>query len=43
MTIRENVVENAEFARKGTSDLRHLGLWPLECDSTSELVIQPKR
>jgi len=43
MTIPENAVEKAEFASKGTSDFRHLGLWPSECDSTSELVIQPKR
>jgi hypothetical protein len=43
VTIPQKAAENAEFASRRTSDFRHLGLWPLECDSTSELVIQPKQ
>src|SRR5208337_1999698 len=35
--------ENAQFMPGRTSDFRHLGLWPLECDSTGELVIQPNQ
>ncbi len=35
--------ENARFMPGRTSDFRHLGLWPLECDSTGELVIQPNQ
>src|SRR5216683_4392376 len=42
VTIPQNRTENAGFASRGTSNFRHLGLWPSECDSTSELVIQPK-
>ena len=41
VTIPQKATENAEFWSKRTSDFRHLGLWPSECDSTSELVIQP--
>jgi hypothetical protein len=33
--------ENTWLVSKRTADFSHLGLWPLECDSTSELVIQP--
>ena len=42
VTIPQYATENTEFSSRRTSDFRHLGLWPLECDSTSELVIQPK-
>jgi hypothetical protein len=41
VTIPHKATENTEVWSRGTSDFRHLGLWPLECDSTSELVIQP--
>ena len=41
VTIPRRAAENSEFRSRRTSDFRHLGLWPLECDSTSELVIQP--
>jgi hypothetical protein len=41
VTIPQKAAENAAFASRRTSDFRHLGIWPLECDSTSELVIQP--
>jgi hypothetical protein len=41
VTIPQKATENAEFRSRRTSDFRHLGLWPSECDSTSELVIQP--
>ena len=41
VTIPQKGTENAEFWSRRTSDFRHLGLWPSECDSTSELVIQP--
>ena len=41
VTIPQKATENAEFRSKRTSDFRHLGLWHSECDSTSELVIQP--
>ena len=41
VTVPHKVAENAGFAPKGASDFRHLGLWPLECDSRCELVIQP--
>jgi hypothetical protein len=41
VTIPQRATENAEFRSRRTSDFRHLGLWPSECDSTSELVIQP--
>ncbi len=43
VTILQKATENAEFWSKRTSDFRHLGLWPSECDSTSELVIQPNQ
>src|SRR6202047_3287085 len=43
VTIPQKAAENAEFRSRRTSDFRHLGLWPSECDSTSELVIQPKQ
>jgi hypothetical protein len=41
VTIPQKGAENVEFWSRRTSDFRHLGLWPSECDSTSELVIQP--
>jgi hypothetical protein len=41
VTIPHSTAENTEFWSRRTSDFRHLGLWPSECDSTSELVIQP--
>ena len=41
VTILRGVTENTEVWSRRTSDFRHLGLWPSECDSTSELVIQP--
>src|ERR1700730_14690866 len=41
VTIPRRAAENTEFRSRRTSDFRHLGLWPLECDSTSELVIHP--
>ena len=41
VTILRSTAENNEFSSRRTSNFRHLGLWPLECDSTSELVIQP--
>src|SRR4029077_12990645 len=43
VTIPHSTAENNEFSSRRTSDFRHLGLWPLECDSTSELVIQPNQ
>jgi hypothetical protein len=42
VTILQEVTENAQSVFGRTSDFRHLGLWPLECDSTCELVIQPR-
>jgi hypothetical protein len=33
--------ENTWLVSERTADFSHLGLWPLECDSTCELVIQP--
>jgi len=41
VTIPQQGTENVEFRTRRTSDFRHLGLWPSECDSTCELVIQP--
>jgi hypothetical protein len=41
VTILQKATENTEVLSGRTSDFRHLGLWPLECDSTCELVIQP--
>jgi hypothetical protein len=41
VTIPHSTAENTAFQSRRTSDFRHLGLWPSECDSTSELVIQP--
>jgi len=35
--------ENTEFPSKRSSDFSHLGFWPSECHSTSELVIQPNQ
>jgi type IV pilus assembly protein PilA len=43
VTIPRKGAENVEFWSRRTSDFRHLGLWPSECDSTSELVIQPNQ
>src|SRR6267378_4504412 len=43
VTIPQKGAENVEFWSRRTSDFRHLGLWPSECDSTSELVIQPNQ
>src|SRR5580704_14623802 len=37
------MTENAGPWSKRTSDFRHLGIWPSECHSTCELVIQPKQ
>jgi len=42
VTAPQKVAENTEVSPRRTSNFRHLGLWPSECDSTSELVIQPK-
>ena len=42
VTFRQESTENAGSGSRRTSDFRHLGLWPSECDSTCELVIQPK-
>jgi hypothetical protein len=39
-TPREGT-ENTEFSSRRTHDLGHLHIWPLECDSRYELVIQP--
>jgi hypothetical protein len=33
VTILRSTAENTEFLSRRTSDFRHLGLWPLECDS----------
>ena len=41
VTIPQKGTENVGFRTGRTSDFRHLGLWPSECDSTCELVIQP--
>ena len=41
VTNLQKGAENTEVWSERTSDFRHLGLWPLECDSTGELVIQP--
>ena len=38
-----NAAENTKFVSERTSDFSHLGLWPLECDRTSELVSQPNQ
>jgi hypothetical protein len=40
VTFPDKAIENAVFVSRRTSDFRHLGLWPFECDSTCELVIQ---
>jgi hypothetical protein len=42
VTTLQDVAENTEVSSGRPSDFRHLGLWPSECDSTCELVIQPK-
>ena len=41
VTMLQKPTENTEVSSRRPSDFRHLGLWPLECDSTCELVIQP--
>jgi hypothetical protein len=41
VTAPRKVTENTEFGSRRTCDLGHLYIWPLECDSRSELVIQP--
>jgi hypothetical protein len=43
VTILPKAAENARVLPGRTSDFGHLGLWPTECDSTCELVIQPKQ
>jgi hypothetical protein len=43
VTIPPKAAENARVLPGRTSDFGHLGLWPIECDSTCELVIQPKQ
>src|SRR5271154_2892292 len=43
VTISQDAAENTEVWSRTTSDFRHLGLWPSECDSTCELVIQPNQ
>jgi len=43
VTIPRKGAENAELVSGRTSDFRHLGLWPSECHSTGELVIQPNQ
>ena len=43
VTIPPKAGENARVLPGRTSDFGHLGLWPIECDSTCELVIQPKQ
>jgi hypothetical protein len=40
VTIPQKLIENTQFCTKRTSDLGHYSLWPQECDSTGELVIQ---
>jgi hypothetical protein len=42
VTIPPKAIENAGLLSERTSNFGHLGLWPPECDSTGELVIQPK-
>ena len=43
VTVLRRPTENTDFPSRRPSDFRHLGLWPPECDSTCELVIQPKQ
>jgi hypothetical protein len=43
VTVLRWAAENTDFPSRRPSDFRHLGLWPPECDSTCELVIQPKQ
>lgn len=43
VTVLRRATENTDFPSRRPSDFRHLGLWPPECDSTCELVIQPKQ
>jgi hypothetical protein len=43
VTVLRWATENTDFPSRRPSDFRHLGLWPPECDSTCELVIQPKQ
>ena len=40
--IPRKAAENTEFPSTRTPAFRHLGLWPSECDSRPELVIQPR-
>jgi hypothetical protein len=37
VTILHHAIENTEFLSKRTSDFRHLGLWPFECDSNKRV------
>jgi len=41
VTILQKAAENTKVSSRRTSDFGHLGLWPSECDSKRELVIQP--
>lgn len=41
VTTPRKAAENTEFCSRTTHDLGHLYVWPLECDSRCELVIQP--
>jgi hypothetical protein len=41
VTAPQKATENTEVSSRRTSNFRHLILWPSECDSTNELVIQP--
>jgi hypothetical protein len=41
VTASQKGAENTEVSSRRTSNFRHLVLWPSECDSTNELVIQP--
>src|SRR6202142_2870437 len=41
VTMRRKYIERKGIWNDRTSDLGHLGLWQQECDSSSELVIQP--
>jgi hypothetical protein len=40
VTISHDAVENAGISHERTTDFGHFWLWPLECDSTCELVTQ---
>ena len=41
VTASQKGAENTEVSSRRTSNFRHLALWPSECDSRNELVIQP--